>query len=95
MRLVRFRAAETFYTSPCVGQRVFKIDIAETPTSPDINGLDLCATVGPNAAYVKTITNVSVTDGTRLTTRTTSSLRSPAGVQASERPSPRDPRGRC
>src|SRR5205823_1234560 len=60
---VRFRAAETFFATPCVGKRIFSVDIAETTASPDISNLDVCAKVGANAAYVQTITNVSVTDG--------------------------------
>jgi hypothetical protein len=44
------------------GRRVFGIDIAETP-GVDFQGIDVYATVGPNAALVRTVPAVTVSDG--------------------------------
>jgi hypothetical protein len=64
---VRFHFVELYYGTAqpgCAGKRVFSMDILDTPASPDIQNLDICATVGPNTALVKTVTGVTVTDGT-------------------------------
>ena len=60
---VKFHFAETFFTAPCAGSRIFSMDIVDTATSPDIANLDICALVGPNAALIRTISNVVVSDG--------------------------------
>jgi hypothetical protein len=60
---VTFHFVELYYASPCAGKRVFSMDILDTPASPDIANLDICAQVGPNAALVRTVKNVAVADG--------------------------------
>jgi hypothetical protein len=64
---VRFHFAEiyfgTFEVGPCSGKRVFGMDVVDTPTL-DIANLDICAVVGPRTALVRTVSNVTVTDGT-------------------------------
>jgi len=60
---VKLHFAETYFTAPCAGDRVFSVDIADTAPNPDLPGLDVCAAVGPDAALVRTIANVNVTDG--------------------------------
>jgi hypothetical protein len=60
---VRLHFAELYYPAPCVGARVFGVDIVDTVGSPDIAGLDICAAVGPKAALMRTLSGVSVTDG--------------------------------
>jgi hypothetical protein len=64
---VRFHFVELYYgtvvSGSCVGKRIFGMDILDTPGAPDISNLDICAQVGPNAALVKTVSGVSVTDG--------------------------------
>ncbi|MDX6542098.1 MAG: hypothetical protein QOI71_3708, partial [Gaiellales bacterium] len=60
---VTFHFAETWFTTtPCAGQRIFSMDIVDTP-GIDVSNLDICALVGPNTALTRTITNVPVTDG--------------------------------
>jgi hypothetical protein len=46
------------------GKRAFNVDVAGTAASPDLANLDIYSEVGPRAALVKTIPNVSVTSGT-------------------------------
>src|SRR5205085_11015849 len=58
---VRLHFVELYYSA--AGKRVFGMDVLDTPASPDIANLDIYAEVGPNAALVKTITGVQVTDG--------------------------------
>ena len=64
---VRFHFAETYFGTvtpgSCVGKRVFGMDIIDTATSPDLANIDICAAVGPSAAYVLTVPNVTVGDG--------------------------------
>jgi chitodextrinase len=60
---VKLSFVELWYAAPCAGKRVFSVDVTETAASPDIANLDVCAAVGPNTALVKTIPNVTVTDG--------------------------------
>ena len=61
---VRFHFVELWYTSsPCTGDRVFSMDVLDTPVSPDLANIDVCAAVGPNKAYVRTVQNVTVSDG--------------------------------
>ena len=60
---VKLHFVELYYAAPCIGKRVFSIDILDTPALPDISNLDICKEVGPNAADVKTIQGVQVTDG--------------------------------
>jgi hypothetical protein len=66
---VTFDFIELYYGTAvpgsCVGKRIFGMDILNTPTSPDIANLDICAQAGgPNTALVKTVTGVQVTNGT-------------------------------
>jgi hypothetical protein len=64
---VRFHFAETYYgvvtTGSCVGKRIFAMDIVDTALTPDLPSLDVCAAVGPAAAYVVNVANVTVADG--------------------------------
>jgi hypothetical protein len=60
---VRLHFVEMYYAAPCAGKRIFSIDIGDTAASPDLPNLDICGQVGPNAALVKTIVGVNVTDG--------------------------------
>jgi hypothetical protein len=61
---VKLHFVELYYvTGSCIQKRVFSIDIADTPTNPDIANLDICGAVGAYAALVKTISGVQVTDG--------------------------------
>jgi fibronectin type 3 domain-containing protein len=64
---VRFHFAETYYgvvtAAPCVGKRIFGMDIVDTATSPDLANVDICAAAGPGTAYVRTVPNVTVADG--------------------------------
>src|SRR5207302_6750538 len=61
---VKLHFVELFYLSPCVGKRVFSMDIVDTPTNPDIANLDICAAAGGgNTALVRTVSSVQVTDG--------------------------------
>ncbi len=64
---VRFHFAELYYgtavSGSCVGKRIFGMDVLNTPTSPDIQNLDICALVGPRAALIMTVSGVQVTNG--------------------------------
>jgi hypothetical protein len=64
---VRFHFVELYYgtvvSGSCVGKRIFGMDILDTPTSPDIQNLDICALVGPRAALTLTVQGVQVGDG--------------------------------
>jgi chitodextrinase len=60
---VRLHFVELYFNAPCTGKRSFSVDVTNTATNPDVANLDICATVGPNTALVRTITNVNVTDG--------------------------------
>jgi hypothetical protein len=64
---VRFHFAETYFgtvtSGSCVGKRVFGMDIVDTATSPDLANIDICAAVGPSAADIMTVKNVTVNDG--------------------------------
>jgi hypothetical protein len=60
---VRLHFVELYYTGNCIGKRVFSIDVVDTPVTPDVATLDICAGVGPDAALVKTVSGVSVSDG--------------------------------
>jgi hypothetical protein len=53
----------TVVSGSCVGKRIFGMDVLDTPTSPDIQNLDVCALVGPRAALMLTVKGVQVTDG--------------------------------
>ncbi len=59
---VRFCFVETLKSGP--GQRVFSVDINDTPTNPDIANLDIYVAAGNRAnwAYDRTITGVTITD---------------------------------
>jgi hypothetical protein len=46
-----------------IGSRVFGIDVQDTTASPDLANIDVYAEVGPNAALVKTVEGVTVSDG--------------------------------
>jgi len=62
---VTFHFVELYYTAgSCVGKRIFSMDILDTPTSPDIASLDICAAAGgADRALVTTVTGVQVGDG--------------------------------
>ena len=65
---VKLHFAEIYYGSvvpgSCVAKRVFSMDVGDTTANPDVPNLDVClAAGGPNAAYVRTISNVQVSDG--------------------------------
>jgi hypothetical protein len=64
---VRFHFAETYFgvvtSGSCVGKRIFGMDVVDTPVNPDLANIDICAAVGPGAAYVLTVPNVTVSDG--------------------------------
>ena len=63
---VRLHFVELYYgrAAPgCEGKRIFSMDIGDTPTSPDILGLDICAEVGPSAATQRLFRNVVIRDG--------------------------------
>ena len=61
---VTFHFVELYYAAPCAGKRIFSMDIADTTANPDIANLDICAAAGgPNAALVRTINGVNVSDG--------------------------------
>src|SRR5712692_2001607 len=63
---VTFHFVELYYTAgSCIGKRIFSMDILDTPGSPDIANLDICAAAGgADRALVKTVTGVQVSDGT-------------------------------
>ena len=65
---VTFHFVELYYTAgSCVGKRIFSVEIADTPASPDIADLDICALAGgANRALVKTISGVAVCSGSAL-----------------------------
>jgi molybdopterin converting factor small subunit len=59
---VKLYFAETVYAAS--GKRVFGVDVVDTAgATADITNLDIFAQVGANAALVKTIPNVAITDG--------------------------------
>jgi hypothetical protein len=64
---VRLHFVEMYFGSvvpgSCVGKRIFNMDIVETPASPDIANLDICAQVGPRVALVRTVHGVTVSNG--------------------------------
>ena len=63
---VRFHFVELYYGTSVPGgpgSRVFGMDILDT-TGQDLSNIDIYSAVGPNAALVRTVSNVSVTDGT-------------------------------
>jgi hypothetical protein len=64
---VRFHFAETYWgtvvAGPCAGKRIFGMDILDTPASPDLSGVDICAAVGPATPDIVTVPNVTVSDG--------------------------------
>jgi Concanavalin A-like lectin/glucanases superfamily/Malectin domain/Domain of unknown function (DUF1929)/Bacterial Ig domain/Bacterial Ig-like domain len=61
---VRLHFVELYYAAPCVGKRIFSMDITDTAANPDIANLDICAAAGgANAALVRTVNNVTVSDG--------------------------------
>jgi hypothetical protein len=64
---VRLHFAELYFgvsVGGGAGKRVFGMDVTDTPQNPDLSGIDIYAAVGAKAAYVRTIPNVTVTDGT-------------------------------
>ena len=64
---VRLHFVELYYGTAVpggVGSRVFSMDVLDTAVNPDIPNLDIFAQVGKNAALVRTISNVVVSDGT-------------------------------
>ena len=63
---VKLHFVELYYGTSAPGgngKRVFGIDVLDTPTSPDLSNIDIYSQVGANAALVKTIAGVTVTDG--------------------------------
>src|SRR5207245_5396639 len=62
---VKLHFVELYYTAgSCIGKRVFSIDVADTPANPDIANLDICAAAGgADTALVRTVSNVTVSDG--------------------------------
>ncbi len=63
---VRLHFVELYYGSAVAGgagKRVFSIDVGDT-VGVDVQNLDIYAQVGANTALVRTISNVTVTDGT-------------------------------
>ena len=63
---VRFHFVELYYGTSqpgSAGKRVFGVDIGSTSASPDLSNIDIYNAVGPNAAYVRTISGVNVTNG--------------------------------
>ena len=60
---VRLHFVELYFAAPCAGKRIFSIELGDTPASPDLPNLDICAQVGAKAAFVRTTTGVTVTDG--------------------------------
>jgi hypothetical protein len=64
---LRFHFVELYFgtvvSGSCVGKRIFGMDVLDTPTSPDIQNLDVCALVGPRAALMLTVKGVQVMDG--------------------------------
>ena len=63
---VRFHFVELYYGTSQpggAGKRVFGVDIGSTSASPDLSNIDIYNAVGPNAAYVRTISGVNVTNG--------------------------------
>jgi fibronectin type 3 domain-containing protein len=63
---VRLHFAELYFGTDVAGgagKRVFGVDVADTAASPDLANIDIYAAVGPNAALVRTIPTVKVTDG--------------------------------
>lgn len=56
---VNLHFAEIYFSS--VGKRVFNIDLEDGQGR--IDGLDIVSAAGPNAAFVKTIENIQVVDG--------------------------------
>jgi hypothetical protein len=59
---VRLHFVELYYPAPCAGRRVFSFDVLETP-GIDVVNLDICGTVGENAALVREVRGVDVRDG--------------------------------
>jgi hypothetical protein len=63
---VRFHFAELYYgvnVPGGPGKRVFGMDITNTAASPDLANIDIYAAVGPMAAYVRTVSGVTVSNG--------------------------------
>ena len=64
---LRLHFAELYFGSSVpggAGKRVFGFDVVDTTANPDLPNIDIFATVGANAALVKTIPGVRITDGT-------------------------------
>ena len=64
---VRFHFVELYYGTAVTGgagKRVFGMDIVDTAANPDLSNIDVYAAVGKNTALVKTVPDVSITDGT-------------------------------
>lgn len=63
---VRLHFVEAYYGTSQpggAGKRVFSMDLGNTPANPDLSDIDIYNAVGPNAAYVRTVAGVSVTNG--------------------------------
>jgi hypothetical protein len=64
---VRMHFAEAYFGTAApggAGSRLFGMDVVDTTLNPDLAVFDIFASVGANAALVKTIASVKVTDGT-------------------------------
>jgi Domain of unknown function (DUF4082)/Malectin domain/Bacterial Ig-like domain len=64
---VRLHFAELYWGTSAPGgpgKHVFSMDVVDTPgPEPDVKDLDLWVEAGPNAAHIRTIPGVDVTDG--------------------------------
>src|SRR5712691_2708676 len=61
---VTFHFVEMYYADPCAGKRIFSMDILDTPVSPDVGSVDVCAQAGgANKALAVKVYSVNVTDG--------------------------------
>jgi hypothetical protein len=64
---VRLHFAELYYGNaapgPCVGKRIFGMDVLDTAGTDIPPTMDICAEVGPLTALVKIIRGVQITDG--------------------------------
>src|SRR3954466_1895219 len=63
---VRFHFVEDYFGTAVAGgagKRVFGMNIGDTAASPDLANIDVYAAVGPRTPLVRTVGNVTVTDG--------------------------------
>jgi hypothetical protein len=63
---VRLHFAELYYGTAVpggAGKRVFSVDVTDSAANPDVQNLDIYATVGARTALVQTLSNITVSDG--------------------------------